>query len=72
MKERVKKEFIVTNARLLDVNEFMAYTNLGRNSVLRLGKEIGAIRKVGTRTLFDKVVIDRYFDSQAEEAAQYE
>ena len=27
--------------RFLDIYEFMRYTNLGRNSAMRLGKEIG-------------------------------
>jgi len=67
MRQRTRKDFEATNARLLDTQAFMAYVSLGRNSALRLGEVIGAKRKIGSRTLYDRAVIDRYLDAQAEE-----
>ncbi len=54
--------------RLLDVNEVCIYLNLGRVRGVEFAKSIGAERKIGRRSLFDRVVIDKYFDSQMQEA----
>lgn len=53
--------------RLLNVPEVCAYLNLGRNRGVTFAREIGAERKIGRRCLYDKAVIDRYFDRQAQE-----
>ena len=49
--------------RLMDTEELRAYTNLGRNSAMKLGDEIGARVQIGKRVLWDRVKIDAYFDS---------
>lgn len=49
--------------RLMDTEELRAYTNLGRNSAMKLGEEIGARVQIGKRVLWDRVKIDAYFDS---------
>lgn len=54
-------------SRLLNAKEVCAYLNLGRNRGVEFAKSIGAERKIGRRCLYDKVVIDRYFDKQAQE-----
>lgn len=66
MTER-KNISVVNEKRLLDVNEVCMYLSLGRNRGVEFARSIGAERKIGRRSLYDKVVIDRYFDRQAQE-----
>ena len=49
--------------RLMDTEELRTYTNLGRNTAMKLGEEIGARVQIGKRVLWDRVKIDAYFDS---------
>lgn len=53
--------------RLFNAVEVCAYLSLGRNRGVSFAREIGAERKIGRRCLYDKAVIDRYFDRQAGE-----
>lgn len=49
--------------RLLDINGFMRYTGLGRNSALAFAKKYNlAIRPYGRRVLYDRVKIDKVLD----------
>ena len=66
MTER-KNISVVSEMRLLDANEVCMYLSLGRNRGVEFARSIGAERKIGRRSLYDKVVIDRYFDRQAQE-----
>lgn len=66
MKERINVSML-SEKRLLDVNEVCMYLSLGRNRGVEFAKSIGAEKKIGRRCLYDKVVIDRYFDKQAQE-----
>ena len=66
MTER-KNISVVSEKRLLDSNEVCMYLSLGRNRGVEFARSIGAERKIGRRSLYDKVVIDRYFDRQAQE-----
>lgn len=66
MKERMNVSML-SEKRLLDVNEVCMYLSLGRNRGVEFAKSIGAEKKIGRRCLYDKVVIDRYFDKQAQE-----
>lgn len=66
MTER-KNISVVNEKRLLDVNEVCMYLSLGRNRGVEFARSIGAERKIGRRSLYDKVVIDRYLDKQAME-----
>ena len=52
--------------RLLDIRGVCAYLGLGRNSSLKIVNKIGAERKFGRRTLYDKKVIDQYLDELTE------
>ena len=54
--------------RLLDVSEMCSYLSLGRNRGVEFARSIGAERKIGRRSLYDKVTIDRYLDEQAQGA----
>lgn len=62
MRSRMNKA-IVGESRLMDTEELRAYTNLGRNSAMKLGEEIGARVKIGKRVLWDRAKIDQYFNS---------
>lgn len=66
MTER-KNISMVSEKRLIDANEVCMYLSLGRNRGVEFARSIGAERKIGRRSLYDKVVIDRYFDRQAQE-----
>nr|DAU76230.1 MAG TPA: Tor inhibition protein helix, reverse turn, PROTEIN [Caudoviricetes sp.] len=54
-------------SRLMNTKEVCSYLNLGLNRGVEFAKSIGAERKIGRRCLYDKAVIDRYFDKQMEE-----
>lgn len=51
----------------MNAKEVCLYLNLGLNRGVEFAKSIGAERKIGRRCLYDKAVIDRYFDKQMEE-----
>jgi hypothetical protein len=44
--------------RLLSITEATVYLGIGRSSALKYLEEIGAKRKIGRRTLYDKTIID--------------
>lgn len=67
MKSR-KKNVDTVEKRLLDVNELCTYLSLGQNRGVEFARSIGAERKIGRRSLYDKVTIDRYLDEQAQGA----
>lgn len=56
----------LSDKRLLDASEVCYYLGLGRNRGVEFAKSIGAERKIGRRCTYDRVVIDRYLDEQAE------
>ena len=56
----------LSDKRLLDASEVCYYLSLGRNRGIELAKSIGAEVKVGRRSLYDRVKIDRYFDELTE------
>lgn len=51
MKKR--KEYDGYTKRLVNIEEFMQYTGLGRNKAANLGEEIGCTMRVGKRVLYD-------------------
>jgi hypothetical protein len=64
---RLKKiEPAAGEGRLMDTDQLRAYTNLGRNSAMKLGEEIGAKVRVGNRVLWDRVKVDKYLDALTE------
>lgn len=65
MKERINTT-MTGEKRLLDVNETCIYLSLGRNRGVEFARSIGAEIKIGRRCLYDKAVIDRYLDKQAQ------
>lgn len=67
MEKRVNDFPVVSEKRLLDVNDVCIYLSLGRNKAKEFGKNIGAQVKIGKRVLYDRVIIDSYFNKQAAE-----
>lgn len=65
MKKRVNETTDIV-PRLLNTDELMAYSGLGRNKSVKLGDEIGARVQVGRRVLWDRLKIDQYINSLTE------
>lgn len=62
MNKRSNREIETLKVRLLNIQELQMYIGVGRNNALNFGEESGAKIKIGGRTLYDKIVIDRYLD----------
>lgn len=56
--------------RLLSEMEGMAYVGLQRNKFRSWAAEIGAVRHIGRRVLYDRVTIDRACDAMADAACK--
>lgn len=61
MQNETVKDFSLK--RMLSEKEARIYTGLGRNSVRNLAEKIGAIHHYGRRILYDRWIIDEYFNS---------
>ena len=57
----------LSEKRLLDAPEACQYISMGKNRGIEFLRSIGVERKIGKRCLYDKILIDRYFDTQAGE-----
>lgn len=66
MKERSNQIIDFTQKRLLDANEVCVYLSLGRTKGIEFAKSIGAEIRIGRRCLYDKVIIDNYFNLKLE------
>lgn len=55
-------DYIYQGKRLMNLEEFMNYTSMRRVRGKAWAKEIGAIKHIGRRVFFDRVVIDRVLD----------
>lgn len=63
-KMRLRKEVNqIENKRLLSISDVCLYVGLGKNTARVYMDEIGATRKIGSRVLFDKVIIDKALDN---------
>ena len=51
--------------RLFSINEAVVYLGIGRSTAISYLEKIGAKRKIGRRTLYDKQVIDAELEKQA-------
>lgn len=47
------------------MQEFLDYVGLGRTKGTEWAKEIGAMKRIGRRTFFDVVIIDKALDELA-------
>lgn len=52
--------------RMLSIDEAAFYIGMGRTKCREWLKEIGAIRKIGSRVICDRKIIDAALDSQSE------
>lgn len=57
------------NKRLLNIRELVEYTGLGESKAKRWAREIGAARKIGRRTVYDRTIIDKSIDELARQEA---
>lgn len=57
----------LSQKRMLTEKEAMFYTSLGRNLTRQLGKDINCVVHYGPkRIMYDRKLIDEYFDSLSE------
>lgn len=54
-----------SNCRYMSIDNAVTYTGLGTNTLRKLAEDAQAIRRVGRRVLVDKIVLDKYLESQA-------
>lgn len=54
-----------SDKRMLSWSEASGYVGLGRTRTREFCEQIGAVRKIGRRILFDRYAIDRALDKQA-------
>ena len=66
MRSREEQLKVSSDKRLLDANEVCHYLSLGRNKGIEFAKSVGAERKIGRRSLYDKLVIDRALDQMSQ------
>lgn len=53
----------IAEKRLLNIREFCFYTGLQRKLAGRLAKEIHIEKRIGRRVMYDRVLFDRWCDS---------
>lgn len=65
MKKRIENHATpyADNKRLMTLEETQDYLSLGRVKAYNWCQEIGALRKIGTRVLIDKTVVDKVLDA---------
>lgn len=56
--------------RLLNMQEVCNYTGLGPTKARKWAREIGALKHIGRRALFDRVVIDKAIEQEAEKTSE--
>ena len=64
MNKRITKENRL--GRFVSMDELRQYTGLGRVSATKIGRDSGAIIKIGRRVVYDLKKIDEYLESLAE------
>lgn len=63
MQRRTRSSENSINSKLLSIEELQTYLSVGRNTAANVGKESGALRKIGRRALYDREKIDKFIDS---------
>ncbi len=73
MNKKTESQIKTVSPRLLSAEELAVYLGVGKSSATTFGEGIGAKRKIYSRTLYDKEVVDRHFDNLMEaEGSIYE
>lgn len=49
--------------RMFSVDEGTRYTGLGKSTFRRWAEEIGAVKRIGSRVLYDRTIIDKAIDN---------
>lgn len=64
----MNKRMVRENAigRFVSMDELRQYTGLGRDSAMKIGRDSGAVIKIGRRVVYDLKKIDEYLESLAE------
>lgn len=62
-------DYIYQGKRLMNLEEFLKYTSMGCVRGKAWAKDIGAIKHIGRRVVFDRVVIDRVLDEMGTKEA---
>ena len=52
--------------RLISITEAMVYLGIGKSTATKYLDKIGAKRKIGKRTLYDRFVIDQHLNKKGE------
>ncbi len=52
----------MSEKRLLNKSEFCKYIGMGHTKAEAWAKEIGAVKHIGRRVLYDRVIIDKAID----------
>ena len=63
MKKAAERPAPDCTARLLGLQELQAYLSIGQSLAWKIGRESGALVKIGRRALYDRLKIDAYVDS---------
>lgn len=58
----------VDGVRLLSLSEAQLYCGLGKTTTRKWCEEIGAVRRIGSRVLFDRAVIDDAINASSDVA----
>ena len=66
----MKNEMDFEGKRLLSEADGMKYVGLQRTKFRQWAAEIGAVRHIGARVLYDRVTIDRACDALADAACR--
>ena len=63
VRQRVQKGMVLTmTKRLMNIEELCDYVGMGKSYTFKWAKEHGLARKIGRRTLYDKVLVDKLID----------
>ena len=60
------KENNLQQVRMMGLPELCAYIGMGQTNARKFGVDAGAVRKIGRRTLYDRIVIDKALDNLPE------
>lgn len=64
---RIRNNNINADKRMISAEEAAAYIGMGMSKTRQLLSEIGAKRNLGRRVVYDKVIIDKWLDSMADQ-----
>ena len=65
-KERYKNPVPINERRLLSRKGLAAYLSISADKAVEYGKDAGAVVRIGTRLLFDRLAIDAALNAERE------